>query len=396
MVLEEATSSSPNSPFVPEATPSSDIDPYSVSSSTDTVLRIDVSQYPQPIPIFGPLAGHTKTRLAELVNRGIAGASQLLKRPPTQEEANALAYYICRGESAISYGQALGFGFGTYLWYKGRQTYRFPFFTPDRGWFNPYKFGTFKGQLAGAIWQSIRFNIYALSGFFLGGLFARSASSTYFAFALQRDERMKELRTAMLEFAQRQRSQLPREQSQTIQQRPVAKSKQENWDDDMSPQAGNYSQTDTGVFSDSQMRTQESRQKPYSRWDSTDSNESSFGVDKVTSQPRSFGGEHGDASPTTKPASEPSRSGGSAWDRLRRQAVEGKSQSSQPAGSRFASDRRGAEREHRDGSTSGDSFTFSTVEEDRQLARAEAQKEFDARVEKERQGKDFNDSGRKW
>jgi hypothetical protein len=44
----------------------------------------------------------------------------------------------------------------------------------------------------------------------------------------------------------------------------------------------------------------------------------------------------------------------------------------------------------------GDSFAFSTTEEDRQLARAEAQKKFDARVERERQGKDFNDSGRKW
>ena len=208
----------------------------------------------------------------------------------------------------------------------------------------------------------------------------------YFAIAVQRDERLKEIRTAMIEFAQKMRSRLPVEQRRTTQQRPVAKSKQENWDDDMSPQAGNYSQTDTGVSSESQMRTQ----KPYSRWDSTDSSQSSFGVDKVSSQPHSFGGEYDDASPTTKPASEPSRRGGSAWDRLRQQAVEGKSQSSQSASNRFSSDGRGTEREQRD------SFTFSTVEEDRQLARAEAQKEFDARVEKERQGKDFNDSERKW
>src|SRR5579871_5466164 len=121
MVLEEATTSSPQSPFVPEPTTSSDIDPYSESSPVDTILRIDVSNYPQPIPIFGPLVGHTKSRLAFLVNRGIAGASQLLKRPPTQDETNTLAYYICRGESTISYGQALGFGFGTYLWYQGRE-----------------------------------------------------------------------------------------------------------------------------------------------------------------------------------------------------------------------------------------------------------------------------------
>jgi hypothetical protein len=391
MVLEEATNSSSDSPFVPEASPSSDIDPYSASSSTDDVLHLNISNYPQPMPIFGPLVGHTKTRLAGLVNRGIVGASLLLKRPPTQEEANALAYYICRGESTISYGQALGFGFGTYLWHKGREKHRFPFFTPDRGWFNPYKFGPLKGQLARVIWQSIRFNIYALSGFYLGGLVARSASSAYFAFAVQRDERMKELRTAMIEFAQRRR-----ERRRNTQPQPVAKSKQENWHDDMSPQAGSYPQTDTAVLSESQRRTQEGRQRPYSRWDSTDSSESSFGEDKVTPQTRSFGQDYDDASPTTNPMPESSRSGGSAWDRLRRQAREGKSQSSQPASNRFASDSRGAEREQRDRSMSGDSFAFSTTEEDRQLARAEAQKEFDARVERERQGKDFNDSGRKW
>ena len=396
MVLEEATSSSPESPFVPEATPSSDLDPYSASSPADAVLRIDISDYPQPIPIFGPLVGHTKSQLAELVNRGIAGASQLLKRPPTQEEASALAYYICRGESAISYGQALGFGFGTYLWHKGRGNFRFPFFTPDRGWFDPFKFGPLKGQLARATWQAIRFNIYALSGFFFGGLLARSASSVYFASAVQRDERMKELRAAMLEFAQRQRGRLPREQRQAAQPQPVARSKQQNWDDDLSPQAGNYTQADTGALSDSQMRAQESRQRPYSRWDSTDTGESSVSVDKVTSQPRSFGSESDDASPTSRPASESSRSGESAWDRIRRQAAEGSSQSSQPASNRFPSDRRGVQEEQRDRSTSGESFTFSAIDEERQLARAEARKEFDARVDRERQGKDFNDSERKW
>jgi len=395
MVLEEATNSSSDSPFVPEATPSSDIDPYSSSSSTADVLRLSISDYPQPVPIFGPLVGHTKTRLADLVNRGIAGASQLLKRPPTQEEANALAYYICRGESTISYGQAFGFGLGTYLWYKGRENHRFPFFTPDRGWFNPYKFGAIKGQLARSIWQSIRFNVYALSGFFLGGLVARSASAAHFAVAVQRDERMKELHTAMIEFAQKQRSRLPRERRQNTQPQPVAKSNQENWQDDMSPQAGN-SQVDMAVLSENQRRTQEGMKRPYSRWDSTDSNQTSFGEGKVTQQTRSFDRDFDDTSPTINPTPESSRSGGSTWDRLRRQAREGKSQSSQPASNRIASDGRDAEREQRDRSMSGDSFAFSTTEEDRQLARAEAQKEFDARVERERQGQDFNDSGRKW
>jgi hypothetical protein len=43
-----------------------------------------------------------------------------------------------------------------------------------------------------------------------------------------------------------------------------------------------------------------------------------------------------------------------------------------------------------------DSFSFSQGEEDKQLAKTEAQKEFDARLERERSGKDFDEgSGRK-
>jgi len=41
-----------------------------------------------------------------------------------------------------------------------------------------------------------------------------------------------------------------------------------------------------------------------------------------------------------------------------------------------------------------DSFTFDEREEDRQLAKAEAQRDFDARIERERQGRDFAEGSR--
>jgi hypothetical protein len=43
----------------------------------------------------------------------------------------------------------------------------------------------------------------------------------------------------------------------------------------------------------------------------------------------------------------------------------------------------------------GDSYSFSNSDEERQLAKTEAQKEFDARIERERQGRDFDDRGRR-
>lgn len=78
---------------------------------------------------------------------------------------------------------------------------------------------------------------------------------------------------------------------------------------------------------------------------------------------------------TTQEEAKPVQSG-SAWERLRQQATSGKPV--QPA--------------RRDTSSSGDSFSFSSTDEDRQLAKAEAQKDFDSRIERERSGEEFEES----
>ena len=53
--------------------------------------------------------------------------------------------------------------------------------------------------------------------------------------------------------------------------------------------------------------------------------------------------------------------------------------------------------EQHEGSSSEDSFSFSSSDEEKGYAKAEAQREFDERVEKERRGGDFsNDGRRRW
>ncbi len=95
---------------------------------------------------------------------------------------------------------------------------------------------------------------------------------------------------------------------------------------------------------------------------------------------------------------------GSAWDRLRRgekpapvpQKSGGKHPTKQSAWSRQQDE---TQREQKEGSTMGDSFAFSKSEEERNYAKEEAQKEFDARVERERRGGDFSQGGgdqRRW
>jgi hypothetical protein len=121
-----------------------------------------------------------------------------------------------------------------------------------------------------------------------------------------------------------------------------------------------------------QMPTQETPDQPFDAWDDA-SPAGGQGVPADTSQPR------------------PSRSSGSAWDRLRRGEKPPPPGPRQQSGPRpFSNTQNEAQREQRQGSTLDDSYTFSKSEEERSYAKDEAQKEFDARVERERRGGDFS------
>ena len=92
---------------------------------------------------------------------------------------------------------------------------------------------------------------------------------------------------------------------------------------------------------------------------------------------------------------------GNSWDRVRQRAAQGQNSSvdlpegQASEGSRISRQmgvgdvQFGQSDRYQVKQPSTDSFSFSSSDEERQLARAEAQKEFDERIERERQGKDF-------
>lgn len=187
-------------------------------------------------------------------------------------------------------------------------------------------------------------------------------------------------------------------------------------DDDASPTAGNEdfldaSQADTSpgtdggaVMSDSQMRVQVRRQRPGPRRSSAENHESSFETEKVAPQPRDFASDYisplppGDdsASSSSSDTKGSSVSGESAWDRVRRQNAPGGPKQHLMGGRRM---KRGeAQQEQQDGSTLGESSSFSfSSKDERSYAKDEAQKQFDERVERERRGEDFEARGsRRW
>jgi len=163
--------------------------------------------------------------------------------------------------------------------------------------------------------------------------------------------------------------------------------------DDMSPTAGNESWGTRTAGSDT--------------WE-TFSNDTSLPAPQRQQAPPSSLPFDDDASPTgglfqdevnnpQQPQSQSqARPGESSWDRLRRTggAAAAPLQRPQQQQSRRAEPER---REQREGSTLGDSYTFVAGDEERARERQRAQQEFDARLEQERQGRDFSDEGgKKW
>lgn len=175
-------------------------------------------------------------------------------------------------------------------------------------------------------------------------------------------------------------------------------------DDDMSPTGGGIGFGDDeqqgrlggigdmgGILSDGQMQQKEVQAQPEARRSPTENRASTFQIGKVARQPKNFGDDFDDASPTGGSGAGDA-GGGSVWERIRQQSASGSSSVSEPS---TRGRGRGVRSEQHEGSTSGDSFSFSSSEEERNYAKDEAQKEFDERVEKERRGGDFSD-GRRW
>jgi hypothetical protein len=154
-------------------------------------------------------------------------------------------------------------------------------------------------------------------------------------------------------------------------------------DDDMSPQSAPYT-TNGEAFSDREIRTHEVAQNPNESAPAVESRRTPYRTASQVPQPRVTSDVSEEIS-TNSGTSESPYPQESAWDRIRRKSASGQPQTSAPG---ISVNRKQTERQ---GAMVGDSFAFSSTDEERQLAKEEAQKDFDARVERERQGRNFEE-----
>jgi len=407
MVLQDLGDPSPPSDGFSDNPYPSDSDPY--SSTTISSNRFDPSICAQPIPLIGPLIGYPERFIRYRTNATIKFAENKIGRAMTQEEAQALAGHLYQLESTLSYFSAVGVGLGAWRAWNTAAIYRFPFYTPKS--VDPNKFGPVRGPLAPYARHSVR----AMFFMYVGGEFAKLLGRILVQPTASRntaeDPRLtvfsKDLENAgtidrqkSIDMARARAEAYAKQRRENYggqhdgQAEPPPAGTPNSWpqrqapatdnQDDMSPASGNDAWPSTSdsnsSFSSDTSQDKPPAQPPYQRAQTG----SSWGR-----QPRSS--EADDASPTggifeDEVQNQSSRPGESAWDRLRR----GGTPNPGPPPRRPELQRR----EPRRDSNSSDSFPFASGE-DRSDAQAKAQQDFDARLQREREGKDFSDE-RRW
>ncbi|KAF1970255.1 hypothetical protein BU23DRAFT_213408 [Bimuria novae-zelandiae CBS 107.79] len=387
----------------------SDNDAYTSSASPDK--KIDASTLPQPIPVLGPLLGFSQRAIKFKVDSTLTFAERKLHRPLTYEESYALSTHLYKLEQTKSYLTAIGAGFGGYRWYTTWEQCRYPLYKPKPEDINPNKFLFFKGPAANAARHSWRLFCYTFVAAELGKLVGQIIAQPNAAQAASNDPRLKDFadalktsissenarisnRTARSSSDERRAAWEEAARARNAERSTPGAPAQVPWnvrkptsaDDDMSPTAGNEpwsSSSDSSwgnetLPSDAPPNAEAQRQpsNPYSRPSRSSRRD-----------------DDNDASPTggmfQDEVQSQSKPGESAWERLRRGGAPTQGSSSSTNG------RQPPYQEQKGGSTQGDSFNFVDSDDERRQEKERAQREFDARIEQERRGKDFNQE-RSW
>lgn len=263
------------------------------------------------------------------------------------------------------------------------------------------------GGRAALAWQTLRVITYGYVGRGISRLLFGSYSATVSAVGELSDPRLKEVVSTLRKKSQERRGALGGQSKQTDGTVPFptpAGVRSRKQDDDASPTGGLYfdevaSDSTDGGNTDSTVREEE--------WSRRDQQPlSKAPIPSVTPEiPERPFDEFDDSSPTggqgTRADTTPQQ--GSAWERIRRGGSSAGEQtksswptaqekpSGQSGQSAWSKRRENSQEEQQ--SASGESFSFSKSKEERELAKSEAQKEFDARIERERRGGDFSNSG---
>ncbi|TVY88225.1 hypothetical protein LAWI1_G007535 [Lachnellula willkommii] len=378
MVLEDSWSEKP---------PPSDEDSYSSSGSGSSPrIKINTDGFSKPLPIIGTLFGYSDQFMAQLIQTRLRNMANVLQRQPDIEEITALAFWTSKQVSIMSYGPVVGVAGGCWRAWQTADTFRFPFFQPNLETFQKEAFPharmpILRGNRAIQAWHLARTFSYGACGNFFSTMFFGSYSVSVATVGETSDKRLKDYVEAVRKQGQQRSGKLPGLPDQRQPPVPVGGHGQ----DDASPTGGMFG----GAESESPQEQPQWKPPPQSRPTPVQTQ-----APEPQSQPFDVFGEdpRTAAQQSAIPDTQASQPRGSAWERLRRgqqSGVQGGGwdavrQTQGPGQSEWSKQQAQSQRDQKQGSTFGESYSISKTDEERSYAKEEAQREFDAQVERER------------
>ena len=367
----------------------------------------------------------TKVLKGLLLTRLLFATSQV-DRPLLEDENIAIAQSTATFLRTSEIGPAIGSAAGAYQWFATMKDFKFPLVsTTGKRSFDPNRFAFLEGPRARLCWHSLRLSFYLSLGASIGYVFFGSYATATTVTRDRRDPRLKEIveaeNNAMKLAKERRESRglpgqadAPMEVPKTRRPGDVfrmyiagVRAAESGMSDQGRRELSNFedlaqNENDEVAYEGGNTWIEGSQNRPSSGTTLPTAGISRVNKQESASQSDNFSDSFDGASPTA--GNEPV-TGGSAWDRLRQQAgsreplnASKRSPLTHKPRENVWQKNRGATAEQPEQESSYDSFSFSKSEEERQLAKEEAQREFDERVERERRGGDFNEEkeNRRW
>ncbi|KAI9673063.1 MAG: hypothetical protein M1829_004377 [Trizodia sp. TS-e1964] len=370
-------------------------------------LAVDLDTLPRPHPLIALFSGWSTEKVQGRAHLRISKTESAIGRDLTNDEVRSLYQWTATGLSIAAWGYPLGVTAGLLRAYQTTPLMKFPCLSPKLSQRVLANFrSTRRGFLAV---QFARYLSYYTIGASVGRFIMSSYATSIALVGQQRDPVLRDMNDELVAAVRVGRPKRP--------VRLPARSRESSRPEisEMESPTARY-----GDFADQerpQDETQPDEKSSRGGW-----RQRMAGKAPRSARPHQTPRQTDDASPTDgfpplldddwqsaqTPQTEGSQKSGSAWNRIRDESSTSSRPSSsgptwknirshpKPASKDAWSKRRaGNEQEQRDGPDPEDSFTFASSDEERQVAKEEAQRAFDAKVERERQGGDFSENGKK-
>jgi hypothetical protein len=356
-------------------------------------------------PLYASIIGYRRDWNLLVATSRVSGFAATLGRDLEDEEAKAIAEYTLDNIHTNASLKWLTVALAGYMTYRGRRTWQFPFYKPKLGGrFNPNEATSIftnkkiRGPYPRFTWHSLRFTAYVGVTMFMVEPAFRAVNFIRTETAMTHDPRLKQ-------FTKDANQRVEQVMSNPSISKTAFTGKDAHRGGEEDPWASNDANN-----ASSESRYQSYESAPSQSWDKVHSSNATQQNQHPSNDDWSVLDDD-DASPVAasvrkQPVSAPS---GSAWDRIRQQSQGAPRQQRQQQQQADSQSRAWAARSqtesqpqsqsgwgNQDAGSSADSFSFSKSDEERAVAKEQAQNEFDRLLERERGGVDQKSSwGRK-